>query len=313
MDVDRAPDYDRLLRFFRGEAVGVVLSGGGARGWFHVGALRALQEARVPIDAIGGASSGALAGACYATDPSSYERYYQKVFDICMTLSSHMALHNLILPVVSIFNAKRTTESLVRAFGDLDMEDLHTPFFCVSCNLNQAREAVWQRGKLWEAVRSCVAIPVLISPMVSEGDLHFDGGLVNNLPVDVMRRILPPPGIVIAVDVTDTAIDENRYHFPSTFGFVDSLLTFFKRARSRHYSVPSFTETILKALMVGGTDRVTKNRTQADFLIRTDLSATGMTDIRRGIGLAETGYPETRRLLETLPRDALRRMSGSST
>jgi len=299
VELDNLSDYNRVARFVRGEAVGVVLSGGGARGWFHLGALRALQEARIPIDAIGGASSGAFVAACYAEAPV-YDEYRRIVHDAAMANADHMALRNFTMPKVSIFSDKRPTDSLVASFGDRRIEDLQIPFFCVSCNLNQNRETIWRQGDLWRSIRSSVAIPGILSPVAEEGDLHFDGGLVNNLPVDAMRRLLPPGSAIIAVDVTDTGIDETRYNFPSNLGFVDSLLTFF-RLKGRRYRFPSFGETFLKALMVGAIERVEKNRVEADFLIRSDLEPIGMMDIRAGLSLIETGYRETHRLLEALP------------
>ena len=299
VELDNLSDYSRVVRFLRGEAVGVVLSGGEARGWFHLGALRALQEARIPIDAIGGASSGAFVAACYAETPV-YDDYRRMVHDAAMANADHMALRNFTMPKVSIFNDKRATDSLMASFGDRRIEDLQIPFFCVSCNLNRNRETTWRQGKLWKRIRSSLAVPGILSPVIEEGALHFDGGLVNNLPVDAMRRLLPPGSAIIAVDVTDTSIDETRYDFPANLGFVDSLLAYF-RLTGRRYRFPSFRETFLKALMVGAIERIERNRVEADFLIRSDLGSIGMTDVRAGMPLIETGYRETHRLLEALP------------
>ena len=299
VELDNPSDYNRLVRFFRGEAVGVVLSGGGARGWFHLGALRALQEARIPIDAIGGASSGAFVAACYAENPV-YNEYRRMVHDAAMANADHMALRNFTMPQVSIFNDKRPTDTLVATFGDRRIEDLQIPFFCVSCNLNQSKETTWRQGNLWRRVRSSAAIPGILSPVIEDGELHFDGGLVNNLPVDAMRRLLPPGSAIVAVDVTDTSMDETSYDFPPDLGFVDSLLMFF-RLKGRRYRFPNFRDTLLKALMVGAIEKIEKNRVEADFLIRPDLGSIGMTDFRAGLPLIETGYLETHRLLEALP------------
>ncbi len=297
--IDNALDIDRLLRFFSGKAVGVVLSGGGARGWVHIGALRALLEAQIPIDAIGGTSSGAIVSACYATTLNA-DDCYQKMYDISMSEANPMALRNFTLPLVSILSAKRGTKSLAKYFGDVCIEDLPIPFFCVACNLNQSQETIWQQGLAWKRIRSSMSIPGLLPPMVEHRELYVDGGVMNNLPVDVMRRLLAPRGTVIAVDVTGPGADAQHYDFPPILSFVDSLLTVF-RLKNRHYKFPNFGETMLKSLCMGAMERVEMNRAAADLLIRPDLGGIGLVAVRRGHRLVETGYRETQKLLEKLP------------
>lgn len=300
LQIDKALDYDRLLRFVSGKAVGLVLSGGGARGWVHIGVLRALLEAQIPIDAIGGTSSGAIVSACYATTLNA-EGAYQRMYDISMSEANPMAFRHFTLPLVSILSAKRGTKSLVKYFGDLRIEDLPVPFFCVSCNLNQSQEIIWQEGEMWKKIRASMSIPGLIPPVVEDGELYVDGGVVNNLPVDVMRQLLSPWGTVIASDITGSSIDAQRYDFPPVLGFVDSLLTVFK-LKNRHYKFPNFGETMLKSLCMGARERVEMNRAAADLLIQPDMGHIGLVSIRQGQRLVETGYQETKRLLETQSR-----------
>ncbi|PON19368.1 hypothetical protein C2W62_03105 [Candidatus Entotheonella serta] len=293
--LDQVSDYDRLLRFFSGTAVGLMLSGGGARGWVHIGVLRALIEAQIPIDAIEGTSSGAIAAACYATTLDA-DACYQSMYDISMSEANPMALRNFTLPLVSILSAKRGTKSLVKQFGDLRLEDLPIPFFCIACNLNQSREVIWQQGEMWKKIRASMAIPGLLPPVVEDGELYVDGGVMNNLPVDVMRRLLAPRGTVIAADVTGSSLDTQRYNFPPILGFVDNLLTVFK-LKNHHYNFPNFGETMLKSLCMGAMERVELNRAAADLLIRPDLGDIGLVSIRRGQRLVNTGYQETKRTL----------------
>lgn len=301
--LDNALDIDRLLRFFSGKAVGVVLSGGGARGWVHIGVLRALLEAQVPIDAIGGTSSGAIVGACYATT-LNFDACYQRMYDITMSEAKPMAFRNFTLPLVSILSAKQGTKSLVKHFGDMHIEDLPIPFFCVACNLNQSQEMIWQEGELWRRTRASMSIPGLLPPVVEHGELYVDGGVVNNLPVDVMRRLLLPQGTVIAVDVTGSGTDAQHYDFPPILGFLDSLLAVFK-LKNHHYKFPNFGETMLKSLCMGAMERVESNRLAADLLIRPDLGGVGMLAVQQRQRLVETGYLEAKRLLEEAPLPTL--------
>ncbi|MEE9279406.1 MAG: patatin-like phospholipase family protein, partial [Myxococcota bacterium] len=191
-DSDR--DFARLARTLTGRAVGLVLSGGGARGFAHVGVLRALETAGVPIDMVGGTSIGAILGAACALGLSSAEllaqskRHFSSIFDPT-------------LPLVSILKGHRITSEVNTAFGHRDIEDLRIPFFCVSTNLTRAVELVHDRGSLANAVRASLSLPGVLPPVSHGGDLLIDGGLLNNLPIDIMTR-LSEGGPVIAVDVT---------------------------------------------------------------------------------------------------------------
>ncbi len=218
-----------------------------------------------------------------------------------------MALRNFTLPVVSILNAKSATTTLIKEFGQQRIEDLPIPFFGVACNLNQSLEVVWQQGEVWRKVRSSVSIPGLIPPMVEDGELYVDGGVVNNLPVDAMRRVLSPRGVVIAVDASSSGPDEQRYHFPPVFSFVESLLTLLK-LKNRSYKFPHFGETMLKSLSMGAQLRVEMNRAEADLLIQPTLGTIGMMDVERGQSLIETSYQETKQQLDKLSGTPLERV-----
>src|SRR4029078_11767427 len=115
MDVPK--DVMRLMRFIRDRAVGLVLGGGGTRGWGHFGVIKAIKKAKIPIDIIGGTSAGAIVGACYAFDESfkaAYDRFYKLVISSAHTIS----WRSLTWPAISIFNAKNYTKALMDAFGE---------------------------------------------------------------------------------------------------------------------------------------------------------------------------------------------------
>lgn len=189
-------DTARLARQLAGRAVGVVLSGGGARGFAHMGVLRALAEAGVPVDMVGGCSIGAIvgAGAAMMWDNFEAERHMRRAF-----VDSN-PVNDFTLPLVALTAGRKVTKRLLDAFGERRIEDLWLPYFCVSTNLTRGTLAVHRHGELWKWLRASVAIPGIMPPWVNkDGDVFADGGVLDNLPVAPMRALGRGP--VIAVDV----------------------------------------------------------------------------------------------------------------
>src|SRR5262245_20468598 len=179
--------------------VSLVLSGGGARSFAHIGVLRALEEARIPIAQVGGTSGGALIAAQVALGWDA-EKIRQTMRRYFVERGSQL---DYVLPVVSLADGKHLRRMLEEIFGERRIEDLPRRFFCVSCNLNRAELVVHEAGLLRKAVSASNSVPGLLPPVAAEGELLVDGGILNNLPVDVMRRYAP--GQVWAVDVSQKA------------------------------------------------------------------------------------------------------------
>lgn len=193
--VRASSDIGRVARLLSGRGIGVVLSGGGARGFAHVGILRALREANVTIDAIGGTSIGAIIAAGYALGWSDEELTAR----VRRSFVDTNPLNDYTLPFVSLVSGRKVSRLLRHEFGTTSIEDLPLPFFCVSSNLTSGRLAVHRRGELWRWLRASVAIPGVLPPVVYQGELFVDGASINNLPVEVMREA--GLGQVIGVDV----------------------------------------------------------------------------------------------------------------
>jgi predicted acylesterase/phospholipase RssA/CRP-like cAMP-binding protein len=194
VSMDRAEDFARLARCLTGEGIGLVLGGGGARGFAHLGVLRALAEAEVPIDWVGGTSVGAIIAALVAQGLSPDEA-------LARCREDFSSLKDPTLPVVALLAGRRIRAKLERVFGAAAIEDLPLPYLCVSTNLSRAAQTVHERGPLVRAIRASIALPGVLPPVSLGEDLHVDGGLVNNLPIDVMAA-KPEIGTVLAVDVS---------------------------------------------------------------------------------------------------------------
>ena len=190
-----AADIERVARFISGRAFGVALSGGGARGFAHIGFLQALTEAGIPIDMIGGTSMGALISAEYALgwDADRMVQRNQEIFGKWKT--------DLTLPVLAILNGRRSSSRLRASVGDVRIEDMWLPYFCVSSNLSCAEIVVHRDGPLWLGLRASGGLPGIFPPLVHNGDLLVDGGFLCNLPADIMSQ-QTGGGTTIAVDVS---------------------------------------------------------------------------------------------------------------
>lgn len=188
-------DIARLARSLTGTGLGVVLSGGGARGFAHIGVLRAFREAGITVDAIGGTSLGAIVAAGYALE-WSHEELQERVRRSFVATNP---VNDYTLPLVSLVSGRKVSRLLHHEFGDVTIEDLPLPYFCVSTNLSSGQLAVHRRGPLWRWLRASVSIPGVLPPVIDHGEVFVDGATINNLPVDVMRE--SGIGRVIGVDV----------------------------------------------------------------------------------------------------------------
>ena len=248
-------DYERVVRLLTGRAVGLVLSGGGARGFAHLGVVRALREHGVPIDLVGGTSMGAILAAGVASDWGDEELVHR--FKRCFVDTN--PLSDYTLPIVSLVSGRKVGMLLRSELGDIDIEDLPLPFFCVSSNLTTGRMAVHQQGPLWRWLRASVAIPGVLPPVFQGGEVFVDGGAMNNLPVDVMRA--KGRGPVIGVDVgNDRAFttDLEATEMPSIWNLLRG-----RGGRRR----PNILQILWRAGMVNSTSAKLERRMQSDLLI----------------------------------------------
>lgn len=188
-----AADLGRLARLAAGRGVGLVLSGGGARGHAHIGVYTALVELGVPVDRVIGASMGSIVagGIGQQLDPPDLLAAMQRGAD---------KLLDYTIPFVSLIKGERIVEVLERQFAGLAIDDMWIPFRCVSTDLTTARIVVHRDGPAARAIRTSVAIPGILPPVAHEGHLLADGGILDNLPAGVFGRD-PSIGVIVASDV----------------------------------------------------------------------------------------------------------------
>jgi len=247
------------------------------RCWAQLGAVMAIRGANIPIDAIGGVSAGSIVAGYYAMhetlkDPEFHLRQLSEV------TRQSISIKNITWPAASLFNAKGYTQQLKKIFKNARVENLWLPFFSVSTNLSNNKLEISRSGRLWKLIRSSTSVPLVYPPVVIKGKMHLDGGLLNNLPVDVMRKLLSNEGKIIAVELTHRNEDTKEYFFPPVLTFWSTLLSKFK-ITNKDYKFPQFIDTFLKSLLAGSAAKQEENSRMADVLITPDLSKFSLLNI----------------------------------
>lgn len=276
-------DLLHLARRLTGRALGLVLSGGGARGFGHIGALRAIRELGLVVDAVGGASMGAFMGAMYAAGMDD-----QAMYELAMQHGSRDALLDRTLPFFSFYASHKVTTRIRKFLGNQTIEDLQLPFFCVSANLSKGRQMVHTSGPVWEAVRASMAAAPIFTPFLSGDDLLVDGGFLNNIPVDIMR---PRPGIatVIGVDASPLSSKTQTYDFGPGISTWEALRYRFAPAYKRKRP-PGILAVFSQIMDINGMYRQTFVKDQADLIVHLPLRSWGMLDFDDRDEIIETSY-----------------------
>jgi NTE family protein len=176
----------------------LALSGGGARGLAHIGVLKVLEREGIPVDLLAGTSMGGLIAAGYAAgfDPAYLEQE-------ALRMSRWRKLLPLVdrsLPGLGLVKGERVRDYLASQFGETTFDQLRIPLALVAVDLLSGEEVVLQSGMVAEAVRATVSLPGVFAPFPLDGRLLVDGGLLNNLPVDVVQGM--GAEAVIAVNVS---------------------------------------------------------------------------------------------------------------
>uniref|UniRef100_A0A673JL30 lysophospholipase n=1 Tax=Sinocyclocheilus rhinocerous TaxID=307959 RepID=A0A673JL30_9TELE len=198
---DRHSGFSRLARILTGNAIALVLGGGGARGCSQVGIIRALSEAGIPVDLIGGTSIGSLIGALYAEE-RSVSRMTVRARQWAMDFGSlFKKITDLTYPVTSMFTGASFNSSISGIFQDKQIEDLWISYFNITTDITASSMRVHTDGSLWRYVRASMSLSGYLPPLCDpkDGHLLMDGGYINNLPADTARSM--GAKLVIAVDV----------------------------------------------------------------------------------------------------------------
>jgi NTE family protein len=280
-------DLMRVARIVAGKAVCVVLGAGGVRASAHIGTLRALVEAGVEIDCIGGTSAGAMAAASFATGVSPAQM---------SSLNQHFVRRkpfgDYVLPISSLLAGRRIERALRDEFGELCFEDLWLPCFATSCDTSVFREAVHDRGPVVDALLASSAIPGVLPPHLIDGHMHVDGGVTCALPGKAMRERFS--GTLIAVDISterELLVQEERY--PSSWSAL------WRRLRGDKRAWPALPELVLRAFALGTAAATHEVARDAELFLRPPVERYSTTDLRHAADIERIGYEYAREKVMT--------------
>lgn len=254
--------------------IALVLGGGAARGFAHIGVIRALEQEKIPIDMIVGSSVGSLIGAIYASHGNSFELEW--------TAFSLEREHVIDYTIISAFTGMGPVkgdklEDFVKATVPVaNIEDLKLPFAAVATDLNRGTRVVLDHGSVARAVHASSAIPGVFNPVEHQGRLLVDGGVVENLPSSVARE--RGADIVIAVDISVNVVN---------------------------FNITNLIDVMLQAVTIMSSENVKYTRKNADVLITPAVGDVGMLDfsqkkrcMQAGIEAAQLAMPEIRKKIE---------------
>lgn len=282
-------DIPRMARVLTGQSVGLVLSGGGARAYAHIGALKALRERGVPVDFVGGVSMGAIvaAGAAMGWDGAEMDERIREAF------VRTSPLDDIALPLLAMTNGVKVSERLAQHFGQVQIEDLWLPFFCLSSNLTTGAYQMHRRGLLRQALRASISLPGVLPPATDGVNVLVDGAVMKNYPADIMRagQLGPIVGVDVTASRSITAEDVAR---PS------SVWRWIRSGQWRNG--PPIVSLLMRTATVSTGRDLAAAREATDVLVLPDVAKIEIRDWGAYDVAVEAGYQATLEALDKLTR-----------
>ncbi len=274
-------DVERMSRRLAGRSLGVVLSGGGARAFAHLGALEVLTGAGMPVDRVGGVSMGAFIGAqlamgrdVAAIDACCYEEWVRR-----------NPINDYTIPRAGLIRGHKARAMLERVFGDARTEELSRSFYCASVNLRRSGLVISRDGLLFESVGASISLPLIAPPLRHADALLIDGSLLDNLPLEPMAA--SGEGPVLAMDIKGG--DER----PASSGDAPR-----EHATRR---LPSLPETLGRIALLSSANTDDAAQRYADMTISVRVSGVGLLEFHQIDHAREAGR---RAAIQALASDA---------
>lgn len=279
----------RLARLLSGNGLGLALGGGGARSLAQIGVLRAISELGITIDAVAGTSMGSIVGGFMALvdDYDELNTFAVREFP------QDVKLFDKTLPFTSIFSGRAIADKLELVYGTTtQIEDLTIPFSCLSTNLTSAGLVTHRSGSLITAIRASMALPGVFPPVVLDGNLLVDGGVLQNLPVD---PLLTDPAIstTIAVDVAPPGGPAAGENYGLSLSGVDIARS--KLGRGPAPSYPALLQVVMNSMLVGSAQarREAVAGDDIDLYLSLNLQGVKLLDLGMMQTASDRGYDES--------------------
>ena len=291
----RREDFARLARTLSERAVGLVFGDGGARCFAQLGAYKAMQEAGIEVDYVGGSSFGAVMAALIALDRPADELIAHASEAFSVSPTGDITL----LPMLSLIKGGNLRDVFSLLFDgltgpDADLADTWKTFYCIAGNYSQARETVLTRGHLVRSLRASSAAPGLLPPVPMNGELMVDGATFNGFPVDVMMKLGAGSiyGVALARDLSPKCTVEE---LPGGWKLLGDKLT----GRRQEFHLPSLMQLMLNSATLYSGSRLAQSRDLCDNFVEVSLRGVGLLDWHKRAYAIDAGYKRMCEHLQT--------------
>ncbi len=283
-----AADIRRFCRIVTHQATGLVLGGGGARGFAHAGVLKALLEAGVEIDFVGGTSAGAIYGATFTH--SDFDM--KKILSLCQQAAERKLTSNdFTFPFVSLMSGKKFRRFLDMMYGETYLEDLWVNTFTVSTNFSDATLKIHETGLTRQQVEASMAIPGVFPPVIINKQLHIDGGVLDNLPVEAMYK--KPVRHVIAVSLSaEEHASVDLKEVPSSWQ-----LFWNKIRKSGNAEIPGLSSILVNSITINSRHKQEAVKPHVSLYLELDLRGYKFLDWAHWKELIDKGYEQAKHQL----------------
>ena len=247
--------------------IGLALGAGAAKGFAHIGVLKALEENDIFVDIVSGCSSGALIGGLYCSGLTPYE------LEDLATKVEYKDWIDITIPKMGVIKGKKIEKMIKKLTNNKNLEELDTRFISVATNLNNSKRYIFETGPVHQAVRASISIPGIFEP-VNIGDMSLvDGAVLDRIPVSVLRDL--NPDIIIGVNIGFTDLNQEKVNI------FDIIIQ----------SVELLTDQAMRA-----------KKLDAEILIEPDLKTIGLTRFDLAKESIEIGYDATLAIMEDIKR-----------
>lgn len=291
---NHGPDIRRFARILANKAIGLVLGGGGAKGFAHLGAILALYEEGLEIDFLGGTSAGALYGltASFSDFDPERIRFYSRE-----SAESKLTKNDFTIPLISIMSGRKMGKYLKKMMGDIYLEDFWVGSYCVSTNYSNSSMKIHERGLARKQIEASIAIPGIYPPVVIDNQLHVDGGVVDNLPIETMYKY--PVKHIIAISLSQLRTQEVDFDETPT----PSKMIWNNITGKKKYRIPGISSILVNSLTLNSRQKQEMTKSGVAIYLEMELKGIGMLDDTLWKEIVQKGHDQMEAALKNVPAD----------
>ncbi|KAF9134353.1 phosphatidylcholine and lysophosphatidylcholine phospholipase [Mortierella sp. 14UC] len=290
-------DFARLARRLTGQTVGLVLGGGGARGIAHIGVIKALEEAGIPIDIVGGTSMGAFIGGLYARESDNVAIFGRaKMFAGRMAAKWRMVA-DFTYPVTSWTTGHAFNRGIWKCFSDTQIQDFWLSYYCNTTNITFSRMEMHQAGYAWRYIRASMSLSGFLPPLCDNGHMLVDGGYMDNLPVEFMKSL--GANTIFAVDVGSDD-DTTLHNYGDSLSGWLVLLNRWNPFSNVYRNIPNLADLQSRLAYVSSVKQLEAAKATSGqfFYFKPPVQDFGTLEFGRFLEICEVGYEYGKEMLE---------------